>query len=178
MRQSFYSVPVRYAGTRVAVVLGAETVEVRDGGQVVARHPRAIRRGQETLQLDHYLEVLQVKPGAFASSTALGQARAAGRFTKAHDRFYNLARARLGDRDGTKAMIEVLLAHRILPHAAVVAGIEAALSVSCVDAQVVLVEARRATEEVAERPALPVGLTRFDRPAPSLSGYDELLEAK
>jgi hypothetical protein len=75
-------------------------------------------------------------------------------------------------------MIEVLLAHRILPHAAVVAGIEAALSVSCVDAQVVLVEARRATEEVAERPALPVGLTRFDRPAPSLSGYDELLEAK
>jgi transposase len=178
VRQCLYSVPVRYAGTRVAVVLGAETVEVRDGSHLLARHPRAIGRNVETYELDHYLEVLKVKPGAFAGSSALAQARASGRFSKAHDRFYNLARLRLGERDGTKAMIEVLLAHRVLPYEAVVAGIEAALSLSSVDAEVVLVEARRATEQRGEPVALPAGLARFERPAPSLSRYDELLEAR
>ena len=38
VRQSFYSVPVRYVGRRVDVRLGAETVEVLDGRRVVAIH--------------------------------------------------------------------------------------------------------------------------------------------
>ncbi len=178
VRQCFYSVPVRYAGMRMHVRLGAETVEVKDGGRVVACHPRALARNTETLDLDHYLEVLKVKPGAFSGSTALGQARSSGRFSKTHDRFYSLARFRLGDKAGTKAMIEVLLAHRVLPYEAVVAGIAAALAVSSVDPQVVMVEARRTTEQRAKGVVLPEGLTRFDRPAPSLSRYDDLLEAK
>jgi len=178
VRQCSYSVPVTYAGRRVDVVLGAERVQVRDGTRLVASHPRAIGRGVETLELDHYLEVLQVKPGAFAGASALAQARASGRFSKSHDRFYNLVRHRLGERDATKAMIEVLLAHRTLAYDAVVAGIDAALKVASVDPQVVLVEARRVGERGAETVALAEGLTRFDRPAPSLSRYDDLLEAR
>ena len=178
VRQCFYSVPVRLAGTRVPVVLGAERVEVKDRARLVASHPRAVGRGVETLELDHYLEVLQVKPGALAGSTALSQARASGRFSRSHERFYDLARRRLGDKEGTKAMIEVLLAHRVLPWGAVVAGIDKALSVNCLDAQVVIVEARRAIETTSESPQLPEGLARFDRPAPTLKRYDDLLEAK
>jgi hypothetical protein len=70
--------------------------------------------------LDHYLEVLALKPGALPNDTALARARASGAFTHAHERFWNLARRRLGDRDGTRALIEVLLAHRHLPAAALV----------------------------------------------------------
>ena len=178
VRQCFYSVPVSCAGRRVDVLLGAAQVEVRDGTRVVALHPRAIGRGVETLELDHYLEVLKVKPGAFAGSSALSQARAAGRFTRSHDRFFELARRRLGERDATKAVIEVLLAHRSLPHAAVVAGIDAALAVGSLDPEVVILEARRAGERGVEPVALHEGLARFDRPAPCLSRYDALLEAR
>ena len=40
------------------------------------------------------------------------QARASGAFTKTHDLFWSLARRRLGDKDGTLALINVLLLHR------------------------------------------------------------------
>ena len=81
MRQCFYSVPVRYAGMRIDVRLGAESVEALEGARVVARHARAVGKGVETLELDHYLETLSIKPGALAGSTALRQARASGRFS-------------------------------------------------------------------------------------------------
>ena len=79
VRQCFYSVPVRLAGRRVDVRLGAETVEVLEGSSVVARHDRAIGKGAEALCLDHYLEVLKLKPGALLGATALAQARATAR---------------------------------------------------------------------------------------------------
>ncbi|MGV7750521.1 IS21 family transposase, partial [Mycobacterium kansasii] len=46
--------------------------------------------------------------------------------------------------DGTSELIDVLLLHRSLPAAAVIAGIDAALRVGAVSAEVVAVEARRA----------------------------------
>ncbi|HLI56261.1 MAG TPA: IS21 family transposase [Actinomycetota bacterium] len=174
VRQCFYSVPVRYAGMRICVRLGAETVEALDGSRVVASHPRAVGKGAESLELDHYLETLQCKLGALTGSTALHQARASGRFTAAHDRFFDLARRRLGDKEGTKALIGVLLGHRTLPFEAMVTGIWRALAVGSVDPDVVLVEARRATERPSAVPIAGVG--RFDRPKPSLDGYDDLLK--
>jgi transposase len=177
VRQVFYSVPVRYVTQRLDVRLGADTVEVLDGAWVVARHPRGILRGSEVLTLDHYLEVLSVKPGALRDATALARARATGAFSATHDRFWSAARRRLGERDGTKALIEVLLAHRTLPAAAVIAGMNAALDVGSVDPAVVLVEARRAAQG-STVPAVPIGeLARFDRPQPILDRYDDLLEA-
>ncbi len=176
VRQCRYSVPVAYAGRRLEVRLGAETVEALDGATVVARHPRA-RKGDEVLVLDHYLEVLRLKPGALPGATALARARACGSFTPTHERFWAEARRRLGDRQGTSALIEVLLAHRRLPHQALVAGMEAALAVGAVDPAVVVIEARRAAAD-SSAPAVPIGtLARFDRPLPSLANYDDLLEA-
>ncbi len=177
VRQVFYSVPVRYVAQRLEVRLGADSVEVLDGSRVVARHPRGVLKGSEVLTLDHYLEVLAAKPGAMRNATALARARASGGFTDTHDRFWNQARRRLGERDGTKALIEVLLAHRTMPAGAVIAGMNAALSVDSVDPAVVLIEARKTAED-STTPALPIGeLARFDRPKPTLNRYDDLLEA-
>ena len=67
----------RYVGKRLDVRVGAETIEVLDGATVVARHLRA-RKGDEVLALDHYLEVLAIKTGAFPGATALARARAGG----------------------------------------------------------------------------------------------------
>jgi hypothetical protein len=176
VRQNFYSVPVRYAGRRIDVRLGAETIDAFDGKLIVASHDRLVGRGGESLILDHYLEVLRIKPGALPGATALARARASGAFSTDHDDYWQTARRRLGDRAGTRAVIEVMLAHRQLPDDAVRAGIRACLAVGVVDPDVVIVEARRA---VADRDpvVVPIGvLARYDRPTPTIAHYDELLK--
>jgi hypothetical protein len=161
----------------VDVYLGAEHVEARDSGGVVAHHERAVGKGTERLCLDHYLEVLERKPGAMAGATALSAARASGSFGTVHERFWKAARRKLGDAAGTRALIEVLLAHRHVEHEILVAGMNAALVAGSVDPAVVLVEARRSAENAKTVP-VPIGsLHLFDRPMPVLSPYDQLLEA-
>jgi transposase len=178
VRQCRYSVPARLACRELVARLGATTVEVFEGSRLVARHARLVHRGEESLVLDHYLEVLAYKPGALPGATALAQARASGGFGPAHEAYWAEARRRLGDGPGTKALIEVLLLHRKLAAETVVAGINAALTVGVIDASVVGIEARRAAK-ASGAVVVPIGeLGRFDRPAPALAGYDELLDAR
>jgi transposase len=177
VRQSLYSVPAGLSRRRVEVRLGARSLQVVADGKVVARHERSLHKGSEDLVLDHYLEILVRKPGALPGSTALAQARAAGAFGATHDAFWAAARRRLGDGAGTRALIGVLLLHRALPGAAVVAGMRAALGIGSVDPDVVAVEARRSLEPSTPASAVvvPIGARLAHRPAPTLAGYDELL---
>lgn len=138
-----YSVPASLVGRRVRVLLGASQLQVLDGRHELAHHQRSGRKGSVTLVLDHYLEVLRRKPGALPGATALAQARHAGTFTAEHDAFWAAARRALGDAEGTRELVEVLLLHRRHRHADVVAGIAAALSAGAVRADVVAVEIRR-----------------------------------
>jgi transposase len=178
VRGSHYSVPVRLAGRRVDVRLGGCALTVLHDGRVVAVHERSVRKGEQVLALDHYLELLTRKPGAFPGSVPLAQARASGAFTAAHERFWRRARRRLGDAAGTRTLIEVLLLHRSLPFIAVHAALDAVERLGSVDPALVAIEARRIADGrgqtglVLERGA---GLRRFDRPAPALTGYDALL---
>ena len=110
------------------VRLSANELHVLDGSRVVAAHPRLTAVGDEHLVLDHYLEILACKPGALPGSAALAQSRSSGAFTSAHEAFWAAARARHGDADGTRALIEVLLLHRRMPAAQVIAGITAAVA--------------------------------------------------
>ena len=177
VRGCLYSVPARYTARRVDVRVGADMIEVLDGATVVAHHARGLK-GDEILALDHYLEVLAIKTGAFPGATALARARAAGVFGPAHERFWTQARRRLGDRDGTRVLIEVLLLHRSIPTDALLAGIDRALGAGSIDPAVVAIEARRA-DQAGVAVVIPIGegLSRFDRPPPTIAIYDDLLEA-
>ena len=208
VRMTRYSVPAHLIGQRVRVSLRAFDLTVRDGKhRVVAQHPRVVGRGAHCLELDHYLEVLAHKPGALPGSTALAQARAAGSFTAAHDAFWAAARKTDGDAAGTRALIEVLLLHRSMTDADVVAGIEAALTVGAVSPDVVAVEARRHGAEnlggsssgrhlddrrgvnvhrvvsltqyrLADPAAVIAGLPPDRRPLPTVDAYDHLLASR
>ena len=181
VRQSYYSVPARFAGRRVEARLGAGSVVVRADGNVVATHVRSLHKGSEDLVLDHYLEVLTRKPGAFAGATALAAARASGAFTAVHQAFWDAARRHLGDGPGTKALVGVLLLHRALPTDAVTAGMTAALRLHRYQPDLVAVEARRHLEgarapaAVPAPPPPPGAPAGPNRPVPTLIGYDELL---
>lgn len=145
VRMVKYSVPAHLIGRRVRVSLRASQLLVFEGRTVVATHPRIAARGAQRVLLDHYLEVLRFKPGALPGSTALAQARAAGVFTPAHEAFWAASRKVNGDADGTRELVDVLLLHRTMTSHQVIAGITAALSVGAVTADVVAVEARRAS---------------------------------
>ena len=174
VRQCFYSVPARYAGRRLPVRLAARTVDVHDGPRLVASHERAVGRYVEVLCLDHYLEVLKTKPGALPGATALAQAKARGVFTQAHQRYWDAARSARGDAKGTRALIAILLAHRTMAAAALIAAMDRAVTSGCVDPETVLIDARRHTS--TPPPAAAIGaLARYDRPPPSLADYDDLL---
>jgi hypothetical protein len=203
VRMASYSVPARLIHRTVRVSLRASEVVIFDGRVEVARHPRVVTVHGQSVDLDHYLEVLATKPGALPGSTALAQARAAGTFTAAHEAFWAAARRTDGDAAGTRALIEVLLLHRSMTTADVLAGLGAALRVGAVTADVVAVEARRhatsadtafsssgdqVAAEAAPRvvsltqrrltdpAAVIAGLPADTRPLPTVTGYDQLLD--
>ncbi|MFI1409853.1 transposase [Streptomyces sp. NPDC020707] len=114
VRTNRYSVPVRLIGRTVRALLHASELVVYDGRQEVARHERLIARGQARLDLDHYLEVLVRKPGAFPGATALEQARSAGKFTPVHDAWWEAAKAAHGERDDTRPLPSVAAYDQLL----------------------------------------------------------------
>ena len=205
VRMVKYSVPARFIGRKVRVSLRASEVVVFDGRAKVARHQRIAAKFGQSVQLDHYLEVLRTKPGALPGSTALARARESGAFTSAHEAFWAASRRVNGDAEGTRELIEVLLLHRSIDAKDIEAGIATALGVGAVNVDVVAVEARRHAASVpvggasADRhhgahnevnvqrvvsltqrrlmdpAAVIAGLPTDARPLPSVSGYDELL---
>lgn len=201
VRMNKYSVPARLVGRQVRVLLHASDLVVYDGRTPVCRHERLMTKGAVKLDLDHYLEVLVRKPGALPGATALEQARAAGRFTPVHDAWWAAACKAHGDKDGTRALIEVLLLHRHMAHDDVVAGLAAALRVGAMTADAVALEARKFADEQATTgpvpaPAPPGTTTGVEvaslterrlrasqlppdtRPLPSVDQYDQLLPSR
>lgn len=194
-----YSVPARFIGHKLRVVLRSTDLSVFDGTVEVAHHPRQAGRGNPPhLVLDHYLEILLRKPGALAGSEALDQARREGTFTSDHEAFWGAATHAAGDRDGTRALIDVLLLHRHLHADDVTTGIRAALAVGAVTADLVAVEARKAAQTSGRCPTVTASpppttgpgipppvtdrllrrvadLPGDRRPPPVLSDWDQLL---
>jgi hypothetical protein len=71
------------------------------------------------------------------------------------------------------------LLHRTCDNDALIAGIGRAMSAGSIDPAVILIEARRCAEAtIAVVVPIGEGLNRFDRPAPTIAHYDDLLEAQ
>lgn len=177
-----YSVPASLAGRTVRVRISPLSIEVTYRGRLVATHDRVHLRGGERLVLDHYLDVLRDRPGAFPGSLPLHQARERGEFPPSYDRLWQALTERLGERAGTRAMIEVLLLHRRHPKEVVRAAVEQALAVGAIDPGAVAIIARHLQElpeaEPVQLSLVELGeLARYGRPAPEVAGYDVLLEA-
>ncbi|WP_246003124.1 Mu transposase domain-containing protein [Nocardia tenerifensis] len=81
-----YSVPIRFIGRPVRILLHASWLVVCDCRTEIARHERLIGKALTRVELDHYLEAMIREPGAMAGATALQQARQSGKFAKATTR--------------------------------------------------------------------------------------------
>ena len=174
---NFYSVPLP-VGLEVQAKVHSAYVEIWHQGKCVAQHERCFQRQQKILNLEHYLEALTKKPGAFAGSTPLEQWRAQGRWPTSFDHFWEALKQRRGKQPGTRAMIDVLLLGRQYGYPLLKGALEKALDLSCFDVEAVrllLTAERSGKREPGE--AVEIGALRaYDRPQPTTRNYDQLLE--
>ena len=178
VRNNFYSAPVK-AGTVVRASVLPAYVEVWHDGGCVARHERGYGNGQQFFNLEHYLEVLERKPGALAGSKPLEQWRQQGRWPKSYDQFWQTLIDRNGKQNGTRAMVELLLLGREHGYSELDSAFQQALRLGCSDAaaaRYLMTEAR------LDRPAAPrlevAALRAYERPLPEVNTYDALLTAE
>lgn len=175
VRTNAYSCPVR-AGTAVQAKLLANTVEIWHEGRLVATHQRCYSRRQEVMDLEHYLDVLEHKPGALAGSKPLEQWRKLGRWPACYDMLWNGLMQRLGKQDGTREMIGLLRLGRTYGEQQLRRAIEATVALGCQDSAAV--RHLLAAAELEHRPVAPLQLgllAQFDRPLPTVIDYDRLL---
>ncbi|MGH2461860.1 MAG: IS21 family transposase [Chloroflexota bacterium] len=175
VRTNAYSVPLA-AGTTVQVKLFPARVEVWHANRCVADHERRYDRYQEILELEHYLDTLEHKPGALAGSKPLEQWRKAGRWPSSYDTFWQGLIERHGRQPGTKEMIALLQLGRAHGSDRLRAAIEAALALGCQDSAAV--QHLMVTPDLTRRTMDPIefgALAQFERPLPTVDAYDQLL---
>ena len=172
-----YSVPITLHGLTVEVRRGARMITILHEGRVVARHERAVATGKDILMLDHYLDLLSRRPGAFAGSLVLAQARERGEWPALYDHLHEAFKERFGLSKGTRELVDVLLLHREFGAPEVHRAVERALELGCLEAAAIRHLAKQGETPVTIPPAL-LGLgdlARHQVSVPSLSAFDALI---
>jgi transposase len=178
VRTNFYSVPIR-VGLEVQAKIYASHVDLWHEGQCVARHERCYSQLQEILDLEHYLEPLDRKPGALAGSKPLEQWRQKGRWPTSYDRIWEQLMIRNGRQNGTRRMIELLQLGKTHGYETLRQAVESALDMGSCDVSTVqyLMTAKQLDRGRPE--PIDVGrLSCYERPLPVMTHYDQLLTAQ
>jgi hypothetical protein len=175
VKTNWYSTPLR-AGIRAMVKVWPSQVEVFRDLECVARHQRCYGRGHQLLNLEHYLDVLEKKPGAMAGSTPLQQWRAAGRWPECMDAIWRKLETRHGRGGGTREMISLVRAG-LADWGGLIHAVEEALRLGVSDAAAVVHILRMPDPEDRRRYAVQLAeeLAQFERPLPVTDEYDQLL---
>jgi len=174
VRTNSYSVPLK-PGSIVEARVSSTTVEFRHHGNRIASHERCYSRLQKIFDLEHYLDVLDRKPGALRGSTPLVQWRAQGRWPESYDRIWEQLIERQGRQPGTRAMVELLRMGREFGYEKLKTSVQQALDLGCGDVAAIrhLLLSDQLQHTVGE--PIEIGaLAAYERPLPSMIEYDRL----
>jgi transposase len=177
VRTNSYSVPLK-PGSIVEARVYSCTVEFRHHGSRIASHERCYSRLQKIFDLEHYLDVLDRKPGALRGSTPLAQWRAQGRWPESYDRIWQQMIERQGRQPGTRAMVTLIRMGREFGYESLTAAVEQALDLGCEDVAAIrhLLLSDQLQHTVGE--PIEIGaLSAYERPLPTMIEYDRLLQA-
>ena len=167
-----YSVPVQYANRPLQVRAYWDRIDIYAGLEKIASHPRCYERNREILDLDHYLELLQAKPGALEQAKPFRMAQLPPVYQQF--RAEMLAQGR-SDRE----FIEILMLHRTYSVSEVSSALERALTqrTACYAAVMQLLGTPPNLDLPDGSPAFPAGkLASIRVQQPSLAAYDRLLK--
>jgi transposase len=102
-QQSRYSVPTRYACKHVVLRAFLDRIEVHCEDKIIATYER-VEAGDWSLQLSHYIELLETKPGLLDS----GKPSAKQAWTQSQQLFHNELEYRYHG-EGTRMFIDIVL---------------------------------------------------------------------
>jgi len=125
-----YSIPVEYGISRLRVQAYVWRVEIACGDRVIATHQRCYGKGQDILDIDHYLPLLIQRPGAFPYAKPVRQWKM--------PEVYREFLAALNQRDngsGVREFLQVLALGRTYGRDNVEQAIRQALSENVIDAE-------------------------------------------
>ena len=175
VRQNRYSVPVGLVGLRVHARIGANEIGIFHDGCTVAVHERLGGRFGASAQLDHYLELLALKPGGLARSLALAQERERGAWPDCFDELWRSIEQRIGRSEAARQIVDVLLLCREHGPARVELAVRGALTCGAHDGRAVAILARQADRPTPAALELDARLQGIGAPAPDdLASYDQL----
>ena len=177
VRTNFYSVPLK-SGTVVEARVYSSVVEFHQNGVRVAQHERSYDRARQILDLEHYLDVLERKPGALRGSKPLSEWRAQGRWPESYDRLWELVTGKQGRQASARAMVAVIRMGREFGHAKIAAAVIQALELGCTDVAAIrhLLMADQLQHVAQEKIEIGV-LAAYERPLPTMIEYNQLLSA-
>ncbi len=179
VKTNWYSAPL-WPGLRVTARVWPSLIEIEHDGKCVARHQRNYGHGHQILNLEHYLDVLEKKPGAMAGSTPLEQWRQAGRWPECLDRIWKKLEERYGKSGGTREMIGLVRVGLGSGWDRLIRAVEEALRLGVTDSAAVLhiLHTPDAEERRRYQIALSEELAQFERAQPVMDDYDLLLAGK
>jgi hypothetical protein len=159
-----YSVPCAWAGHRVSVRLYPERVVIVADHDVIAEHPRAVDRDQVSYNWQHYLPLVERKPGALRNGAP---------FAELPEPLQHLRRALLRHEGGDKVMARVLMAVPTHGLDAVLVAVELVLESGRPSAEHVLNVLARLTDGPSPA-SVATALTVTTAPLADTQRYDTL----
>ncbi len=178
VKTNSYSVPLP-PGWQVQAKTYASSVEIWHQGQRIACHERCHLHKQQVLDLEHYLDVLERKPGAFAGSKPLEQWRQQGRWPASYDALWQKLTHRYGRQNGTREMVELLQLGKRHGFDQLQKAVESALELGCSDGGAIRYLLGAEGRQRPQPEPVDIGaLARYERPLPQFRHYDELLQTR
>jgi transposase len=179
VRTNRYSVPAALAGLRIRARIGAGEISFWHDGKQVARHERLHGHHQISAKLDHYLDLLQRKPGALARSLALRQQRDHGDWPACFDELWTRIQERSGRQEAARQMVDVLILCREHGPEVVELAVRGALAAGAHDGRAVAVLANRSARPQPEALEIDAKLAGVGHPPPEdLNQYDQLRDTE
>lgn len=117
-----YSVPTKYVGDMVTVKVTIDTVEIILDNTVIAKHKRLLTRNQESIVLDHYLDLMLHKSRAVGNTKVYKP----NMLPSVYENYRKHLIAR--NSKGNKEFIKILMLHRDYPLNLVTESIEIAMA--------------------------------------------------
>jgi transposase len=152
-----YSVPADHAHEALWLRAFVHRVEIGNGRQTLAVHPRCYGREQDILNPMHYLTQLEQRPGAWEQAKPILEWQK--RWPDVYNRYLAALRERLSTSQATKEFVRILRLHELYPEAVIAEALEQALAGHCFSADGVKQLVLRLIEPAT--PAGPLDLTQW-----------------
>jgi transposase len=123
--KNHYSVPTLYAGLKTKVNISIDEVEIFWDSKKIATHKRVFANNKWQLDPQHYLELIQQRPGSFETARPVRQWRTS--WPKALEKLLSRFQTSRGETAGIKDFINVLLLYGNYPGKEVDAAVELAV---------------------------------------------------